>query len=53
MSNDTYKEVREFHYDNAVVRVHIPSLTPDEKEKRMKAVEKAAVRVILSQRERK
>lgn len=48
--SDTYKEVREFHYDGAVVRVHIPDLTPDEKSRRMKEVEKAAVQVLLSKK---
>jgi hypothetical protein len=50
---DTYKEVRVFQYDNAVVRVHIPDLTPDEQNRRMKEVEKAAVQVLLSKKERK
>lgn len=45
---DTYKEVRTFHYDNAVVRVHIPDLTTEEKERRMKEVTKAAVNLLLS-----
>lgn len=45
---DTYKEVRTFHYSNAVVRVHIPDLTPEEREKRMKEIERAALRLILS-----
>lgn len=48
MKQDTYKEVRTFHYDNAVVRVHIPDLTPEEKERRMKEVTKAAVDLLLS-----
>ena len=48
--SDTYKEVREFRYDGAVVRVHIPDLTPDEKSRRMKEIEKAAVQVILSKK---
>ena len=45
---DTYKEVKTFHYPNAVVRVHIPDLTPEEKERRMKEVTKAAVNLLLS-----
>lgn len=40
---DTYKEVRTFTYPNAIVRVHIPDLTPEENERRMKAVRKATV----------
>ena len=48
MKQDTYKEVRTFHYDNAVVRVHIPDLTPEERERRMSEVTKAAVDLLLS-----
>lgn len=48
MKNDTYKEVRTFHYENAVVRVHIPDLTPEENERRKKEVAKAAVQLLLS-----
>ncbi len=50
---DTYKEVRVFDYGDAVVRVHIPDLTSDEKNRRMKEVEKAAVQVLLSKKGRK
>lgn len=39
---DTYKEVRIFHYPNMTVRVHIPDLTEEERARRKKAVEKAA-----------
>lgn len=45
---DTYKEVRTFYYENAVVRVHIPDITPEEHERRMKAISAAAVRLIVS-----
>ena len=48
MKQDTYKEVRTFHYDNAIVKVHIPDLTPEERERRMKEVTKAAVDLLLS-----
>ena len=48
MKQDTYKEVRTFRYDNAVVRVHIPDLTPEERERRMKEVTEAAVELLLS-----
>jgi hypothetical protein len=47
---DTYKEVRTFTYDNAVVRVHIPDLTPAENERRMKEVTKAAILLLLSKK---
>lgn len=45
---DTYKEVRTFHYENAVVRVHIPDLSDTEREHRMKGIGKAAAQLLLS-----
>jgi hypothetical protein len=44
---DTYKEVRTFRYENAVARVHIPDLTEAESAKRMEAIKKAAVELLL------
>lgn len=46
MSKDTYKEVRTFHYENAVVRVHIPDLTEEESARRMKAIKEAAAELL-------
>jgi len=37
---DTYKEVKTFTYPNCVVRVHIPDLTEEERERRMNALKK-------------
>lgn len=48
MSKDTYKEVRTFHYENAVVRVHIPDLTEEESARRMKAIKEAAAELLLA-----
>ena len=48
---DTYKEVKTFHYPNAVVRVHIPDISPSERERRMKEIGKAAARLVLSKQE--
>ena len=45
---DTYKEVREFQYANMTVRVHIPNLTEEERNRRMKAVYKAAAELLKS-----
>ena len=45
---DTYKEVRTFHYENAVVRVHIPDLTEEERNRRLEAVKKAAAALLAS-----
>jgi VIT1/CCC1 family predicted Fe2+/Mn2+ transporter len=39
---DTYKEIRTFRYENAVVRVYRPELTEEETARRMKAIHKAA-----------
>lgn len=41
-SKDTYKEVRTFTFPNAIVRVHIPDISPEERKLRMKQIEKAA-----------
>lgn len=39
---DTYKEVKVFTYPNMVVRVHIPDLTEEERQRRRKNLAKAA-----------
>lgn len=39
---DVYKEVRVFKYPNMIVRVHIPDISDEENERRMKVVRKAA-----------
>lgn len=41
---DTYKEVKTFNYPNAVVRVHIPDITEEERERRMNELKKATAR---------
>ena len=48
MMTDTYKEVRTFRYENAVVRVHIPDLTEEEAARRMKAIHKAAAELLTA-----
>ena len=45
-SQDTYKEVRTFVYPNAIVRVHIPDLAEDERNRRMKEVQRAAQQIL-------
>ena len=45
---DTYKEVRTFHYPNATVRVHIPDITDEARERRMKEIGESAVDIVLS-----
>ena len=39
---DSYKEVKIFEFDNAVVRVHIPDLTEEERSRRMNRIKAAA-----------
>ena len=45
-SQDTYKEVRTFEYPNMVVRVHIPDLTNEERNRRMRILHNAAASVL-------
>ena len=47
---DTYKEVRTFYREGAVVRVHIPDLTEEERARRMREIEKAAEQLLASNR---
>lgn len=43
---DTYTMTQVFHYPNAIVRVHRPELTPEERARRMSAIEKQAVNLL-------
>lgn len=45
---DTYKEVKEFKFPNMTVNVFIPDITEEERNQRMKKIEKAAVRLLMS-----
>ena len=45
---DTYKEVRTFHYDNIVARVHIPDISEEERARRMKEIASAAAQLLSS-----
>lgn len=47
-SIDTYKEVKTFHFENMTVRVHIPDITSDERNRRMKAIHNAAAELLKS-----
>lgn len=49
---DIYEEPIIFEYPNMTVRVFRPILTDEEREKRMKAIRKAAVDLVLSERKR-
>ena len=43
---DTYKEIRTFRYPNAIVRVHLPDITEQERARRMKELERAATELL-------
>jgi len=47
-SCDTYKEVKVFEYPNMTVRVHIPDLTEEERNRRMAQIHKAAAELLKS-----
>jgi len=47
---DTYKEVRTYVYPNAIVHIHIPDLTEEERARRMKQIHDAAAELIKSAR---
>lgn len=49
-NQDVYKEVRTFTYPDAIVRVHIPELTKEERARRMKSIEKAAAHLLRVER---
>ena len=40
---DTYKEVREFKYHDAIVRVYIPDITEEERKIRIEQVKRAVI----------
>lgn len=40
-------EVQTFTYENAIVRVHRPDLTEEERKKRMKSIKRAAEKLLL------
>lgn len=47
---DTYKEIKVFSFSNMTVRVHIPDITEEERERRMKAIHKAAADLLMKER---
>lgn len=49
MQADTYKEIRTFEFPGMVVRVHIPDLTDEERNRRMKNVIKTTEKLLWSQ----
>lgn len=49
VEKDTYKEIKTFEYPNFIVRVHIPDLTKEERARRMKEIEKAAINLLKAE----
>lgn len=47
--NDVYEEPKVLHLSGGIVTVHVPILTPEERERRMKRVREAAVALVLAQ----
>ena len=45
---DAYKETKIFEYPNAIVRVHIPDISQEERERRMTQINKAAAELLKS-----
>lgn len=43
-------EITTINYPNMIVRVHRPELSAEERKKRMKEIEKAAGKLLLSER---
>ena len=43
---DTYKETKVFEFPGMTVRVHIPDLTAEERNRRRKRLEKAAIALL-------
>ncbi len=50
---DTYKEVRTYHYAHAIVRVHIPDLSPEGRCRRMQKIYKASADLIAADEQAK
>ena len=47
-SQDIYMEPEVYHYDNCIVRVYRPILTEEERARRMEAIKKAAVDLVIA-----
>lgn len=45
---DKYKLVETLEYPNAIVRIHRPELSPEERSKRMKAIHDAAANLLAN-----
>lgn len=45
-TKDTYKETRELKFPGMIARVHIPDITPAERQRRLKAIHNAAAELL-------
>ena len=43
---DIYKETKIIEYPNMIIRVHIPDLTKEERDRRMKIIHDASARLL-------
>lgn len=48
--NDVYEEPKVLHLSGGTVIVHVPILTPEERERRMKRIREAATALVLAAR---
>ena len=46
---DTYKVVKTIEFPGMIARIHIPELTPEERNHRMQAIKKAATNLLKGQ----
>ena len=47
---DTYSEVRTIQHGDIVARVHIPDLTPEERDRRLKEISQAASQLLAKRK---
>ena len=47
---DTYSEVRTIRHGDIVARVHIPDLTPEERDRRLKIIGQAASQLLAKRK---
>lgn len=50
MNNDTYKNVTTIQFPGMVARIYRPELTPEERTRRMQAIQKAAAALLTERK---
>ena len=45
-----YKEIKVFQHSNTVIRVHIPDISDEEREKRMLSIKKATENILKGEK---